>query len=195
MMRCNGDSASDHRGGTARASQESATSQRHRYHPDRPYRAAASCGIEDLRSPTPTPRQGSLHAHVSRTESRPMIAADTSRWVAFLEGGAGEDAQLLDKALEDRQETLTVSDTKALAHNSSSLRLASFQSAISELQVPAWSCLAAPSQWPDARRERVSFCCRVLPCDGVSLLLGQRSLSRTLHTHRKWTGFFQSGHA
>ena len=32
-----------------------------------------------------------------------MIAADTSTWVAFLEGDAGEDAQLLDRALEDRQ--------------------------------------------------------------------------------------------
>ncbi len=32
-----------------------------------------------------------------------MIAADTSTWVAFLEGGAGEDAHVLDKALEDRQ--------------------------------------------------------------------------------------------
>ena len=32
-----------------------------------------------------------------------MIAADTSTWVAFLEGGAGEDAELLDRALEDRQ--------------------------------------------------------------------------------------------
>ena len=32
-----------------------------------------------------------------------MIAADTSRWVAFLEGRSGEDAQLLDRALEDRQ--------------------------------------------------------------------------------------------
>lgn len=32
-----------------------------------------------------------------------MIAADTSTWVAFLEGGGGEDTQLLDKALEDRQ--------------------------------------------------------------------------------------------
>jgi predicted nucleic acid-binding protein len=32
-----------------------------------------------------------------------MIAADTGTWVAFLEGGAGEDAQLLDRALEDRQ--------------------------------------------------------------------------------------------
>lgn len=32
-----------------------------------------------------------------------MIAADTSTWVAFLEGSRGQDADLLDKALEDRQ--------------------------------------------------------------------------------------------
>ena len=32
-----------------------------------------------------------------------MIAADTSTWIAFLQGDAGEDAQLLDKALGDRQ--------------------------------------------------------------------------------------------
>jgi predicted nucleic acid-binding protein len=32
-----------------------------------------------------------------------MIAADTSTWVAFLEGAAGEDAKLLDQALEERQ--------------------------------------------------------------------------------------------
>jgi predicted nucleic acid-binding protein len=32
-----------------------------------------------------------------------MIAADTSTRVAFLEGRAGEDARLLDKALADRQ--------------------------------------------------------------------------------------------
>jgi predicted nucleic acid-binding protein len=32
-----------------------------------------------------------------------MIAADTSTWVAFLEGGAGGDVRLLDKGLEDRQ--------------------------------------------------------------------------------------------
>ena len=32
-----------------------------------------------------------------------MIAADTSTWIAFLEGSKGEDAQLLDNALEDRQ--------------------------------------------------------------------------------------------
>jgi hypothetical protein len=32
-----------------------------------------------------------------------MIAADTSTWVAFFEGDAGEDERLLDKALADRQ--------------------------------------------------------------------------------------------
>lgn len=32
-----------------------------------------------------------------------MIAADTSTWIAFLEGDEGEHAHLLDKALGDRQ--------------------------------------------------------------------------------------------
>jgi predicted nucleic acid-binding protein len=32
-----------------------------------------------------------------------MIAVDTSTWIAFLQGENGEDTQLLDKALEDRQ--------------------------------------------------------------------------------------------
>jgi predicted nucleic acid-binding protein len=32
-----------------------------------------------------------------------MIAADTSTWVAFLEGDSGKDALTLDRALEDRQ--------------------------------------------------------------------------------------------
>jgi predicted nucleic acid-binding protein len=32
-----------------------------------------------------------------------MIAADTSTWIAFFEGDGGEDVQLLDKALADRQ--------------------------------------------------------------------------------------------
>lgn len=32
-----------------------------------------------------------------------MIAADTSTWVAYLQGEAGEDTRLLDRALEDRQ--------------------------------------------------------------------------------------------
>ena len=32
-----------------------------------------------------------------------MIAADTSTWIAFLQGDNGEDAQLLDEALVDRQ--------------------------------------------------------------------------------------------
>jgi predicted nucleic acid-binding protein len=32
-----------------------------------------------------------------------MIAADTSTWIAFFEGDAGEDVELLDQALKDRQ--------------------------------------------------------------------------------------------
>jgi predicted nucleic acid-binding protein len=32
-----------------------------------------------------------------------MIAADTSTWIAFFKGEAGEDVKLLDRALEDRQ--------------------------------------------------------------------------------------------
>ncbi len=32
-----------------------------------------------------------------------MIAADTSTWIAFLEGDRGEDAELLDQALQDKQ--------------------------------------------------------------------------------------------
>jgi len=32
-----------------------------------------------------------------------MIVADTSTWIAFLQGDEGEDTKLLDRALEDRQ--------------------------------------------------------------------------------------------
>jgi len=32
-----------------------------------------------------------------------VIVADTSTWIAFLEGESGEDVQLLDKALQDQQ--------------------------------------------------------------------------------------------
>jgi predicted nucleic acid-binding protein len=32
-----------------------------------------------------------------------MIAADTSTWIAFLEGASGADVQILDKGLADRQ--------------------------------------------------------------------------------------------
>jgi len=32
-----------------------------------------------------------------------MIAADTSTWIAFMGGSSGEDVQLLDQALSDRQ--------------------------------------------------------------------------------------------
>src|SRR5205807_626947 len=48
-------------------------------------------------------RQGSVLAHLQRAEGRPLIAADTSTWIAFLEGSSGDDVRLLDRVLEDRQ--------------------------------------------------------------------------------------------
>jgi predicted nucleic acid-binding protein len=36
-----------------------------------------------------------------------VIAADTSTWIAFLQGEEGDDTQLLDKALADRQVVMT----------------------------------------------------------------------------------------
>jgi predicted nucleic acid-binding protein len=36
-----------------------------------------------------------------------MIAADTSTWIGFLEGDAGEDIEMLAKALGDRQVVMT----------------------------------------------------------------------------------------
>jgi predicted nucleic acid-binding protein len=35
-----------------------------------------------------------------------MIAADTSTWIAYLEGGAGEDIEVLDRALAEGQVVL-----------------------------------------------------------------------------------------
>ena len=58
-----------------------------------------------------------------------MIAADTSTWVAFFEGDAGEDVQLLDKALADRQVVMVpavltelLSDSQIPASTAGSLR-------------------------------------------------------------------------
>ena len=52
-----------------------------------------------------------------------MIAADSSSWIAFLQGEAGADAQLLDQALQDRQLVMVpvvltelLSDPKLPAH-------------------------------------------------------------------------------
>jgi predicted nucleic acid-binding protein len=36
-----------------------------------------------------------------------MIAADTSTWIAFLQGEAGEDVEALDQGLKDRQVLMT----------------------------------------------------------------------------------------
>src|ERR1019366_2868204 len=103
ILRRHGNSAQDHRRSAAGASRQGTTGQRYRHHPDRSYRPGAGCGIAGLRAAAPTPRQGPLHAHVRRPEGRSMIAVDTSTWIAFLQGDRGEDAELLDRALQDRQ--------------------------------------------------------------------------------------------
>jgi predicted nucleic acid-binding protein len=58
-----------------------------------------------------------------------MIAADTSTWVAFLQGESGHDTALLDRALEDRQVwmvpavlTELISDPKLPAEVADTLR-------------------------------------------------------------------------
>src|SRR6266404_8443787 len=43
---------------------------------------------------------------------------------------------------------------KCPAHNSWGAHTRLIQSAIAELQAPAWSCLAEPSPWTDTKRER-----------------------------------------
>ncbi len=68
--------------------------------------AAACCRVAGLCSFAATPKEGTLFADRRGAESGPMIAADTSTWIAFLEGEGGEDEQQLDKALQDRQELM-----------------------------------------------------------------------------------------
>jgi predicted nucleic acid-binding protein len=57
-----------------------------------------------------------------------MIAVDTSTWIGFLQGDGGEDADLLDRALKDRQVlmvpvvlTEVLSDPKLLSEVSQAL--------------------------------------------------------------------------
>src|ERR1022692_299279 len=103
ILKRHGDRAQDHRRGAARTPRKGATGQRQRHHPDRLHRPATGCGVACLRAPAPTARQGSFHPHGSRAEGRSMIAVDTSTWIGFLEGDGGQDADLLDSALQDRQ--------------------------------------------------------------------------------------------
>jgi predicted nucleic acid-binding protein len=73
-----------------------------------------------------------------------MIAADTSTWVAFLEGSGGEDAQLLDRALEDRQVLMVpVVLTELLSDPKLSLEVAATLSEVPLIEI-------APGYWQRA---------------------------------------------
>jgi predicted nucleic acid-binding protein len=48
-------------------------------------------------------RSGAIQPERGASEGRPLIAADTSTWIAFLQGDNGADVELLDLALRDQQ--------------------------------------------------------------------------------------------
>ena len=70
-----------------------------------------------------------------------MIAADTSTWIAFLEGAKGPDVELLDRALGERQVlmppivlTELLSDPQLPSSVANSCR--TFSSAVKQLNTP-----------------------------------------------------------
>ena len=78
-----------------------------------------------------------------------MIAADTSTWIAFLEGSRGEDVQVLDHALAERQVVMVpVVLTELLSDPK--LPSGSCESTLSE--VPAMEVTAGYWQRAGARR-------------------------------------------
>jgi hypothetical protein len=48
-------------------------------------------------------RSGAIQPERGASEGRPGIAADTSTWIAFLQGDNGADVQVLDLALRDHK--------------------------------------------------------------------------------------------
>src|SRR5262249_10794531 len=93
----------DYRGSAAGTSGESATGHRHRRHRNRSRRPEAGGCFGSLPAAATAAGQSSFLAYRRGAEGRPMIAADTNTWIAYLEGNEGPDTQLLDQTLEDRQ--------------------------------------------------------------------------------------------
>ena len=86
-----------------RASCQGPTCERRRHHRDGSHRPAARGRFRGLRAAASASRQGPLLASGRRVQGRSVIAADTSTWIAFFQGDAGRDVELLDRALGDRQ--------------------------------------------------------------------------------------------
>ena len=73
-----------------------------------------------------------------------MIAADTSTWIAFLEGSKGEDVQLLDHALAERQVVMVpVVLTELLSDRKLPSAIAETLSAVPAMEI-------APGYWQRA---------------------------------------------
>ena len=101
-----------------------------------------------------------------------MIAADTSTWIAFFHGDAGNDTQLLDHALEDRQLLMVpavltelLSDAKLPAHVAQTL---------SDLPLIE----TAPSYWKRAGELRASVLTKRRKARLSDALIAQTSVDR-----------------
>lgn len=110
-----------------------------------------------------------------------MIAADTSTWIAFLEGNKGEDVQLLDKALEDRRVLMVpVALTELLSDPKLPSGVAETLSAVAiiEIEPGYWQRLGEPRAKPTAngRKARLGDAMMAQTCidRGVSLLTRDR---------------------
>jgi predicted nucleic acid-binding protein len=95
--------AKNYRRSARKAVGESATSEWDGYYANCARGIAACRGFTNVYAIAGATRENQVFADGGGAEGRSMIAADTSTWVAFLEGETATDTELLDQALRDRQ--------------------------------------------------------------------------------------------
>jgi len=66
-------------------------------------RSGVGCGFTRICKSVPTERQGQVRKHLGRFESGPLMAADISTGIGYLESVPGNDSDLLNHALSDRR--------------------------------------------------------------------------------------------
>jgi predicted nucleic acid-binding protein len=103
-----------------------------------------------------------------------VIAADTSTWVAYLQGETGDDIRLLDRALDDRQVVLPpvvlaelLSDPKLAAEAASAL-----------LDLPVIDI--EPGYWERAGRRRAKVLAKKRKARLSDALIAQSCLDRRI---------------
>src|SRR5215472_9891511 len=93
----------NHHRSSAGAPRKSPESDRCRRHPDRSYRPPTGRRSGELCPPPAASWQGPVQPDCHGAQGGPVIAVDTSTWIAYLQADSGTDASLLDQALLDRQ--------------------------------------------------------------------------------------------